>query len=69
MSGHHDVDLDGRRSGSDDSCGQLATGGGLGWVYRGGDCGIVVYGTHFVFVESAKIKSLDEMAGLLRQLD
>ena len=40
-----------------------------GWTYNGGDYGIAVHGTHFVFVESAKIESLDEMAGLLRQLD
>ena len=40
-----------------------------GWTYSGGDYGIAVHGTHFVFVESAKIESLDETAGLLRQLD
>lgn len=41
----------------------------VGWTYSGGDYGIAVHGTHFVFVESAKVESLDEMAGLLRQLD
>jgi roadblock/LC7 domain-containing protein len=40
-----------------------------GWVYNGGDYGIAVQGAHFVFVESAKIDSLDEVIGLLRQLD
>ena len=40
-----------------------------GWTYSGGDYGIAVHGSHFVFFESAKIKSLDEMVGLLRQLD
>ena len=40
-----------------------------GWIYNGGDYGIAVHGTHFVFVESAKIDSLDEMAGLLREFD
>ena len=40
-----------------------------GWTYSGGDYGIVVHGTYFVLVESAKIESLDEMAALLRQLD
>ena len=37
--------------------------------YIGGDYGIAVHGTYFVFAESAKIESLDEIAGLLRQLD
>lgn len=40
-----------------------------GWTYNGGDYGIAVHGSHFVFVESAKIESLDEMAKLLRRLD
>jgi len=40
-----------------------------GWIYNGGDYGIAVHGAHFVFVETAKIESLDEMVGLLRQLD
>lgn len=40
-----------------------------GWIYSGGDYAIAVHGTHFVFVESAKIESLDEMVGLLRELD
>ena len=39
-----------------------------GWIYSGGDYGIAVHGIYFVFVESAKIESLDEMVGLLRQL-
>ena len=41
----------------------------VGWTYNGGDYGIAVHGTHFVFVESGKIKSLDEMAELLRELE
>jgi roadblock/LC7 domain-containing protein len=40
-----------------------------GWRYSGGDYGIAVQGTHFVFFEAAKIESLDEIVGLLRQLD
>ncbi len=40
-----------------------------GWVYNGGDYAIAVHGTHFVFVESAKVESLDEMVGLLSELD
>lgn len=39
------------------------------WMYRGGDYALVVRGTVFVFVEAAKVKSLDELAGLLRQFD
>lgn len=39
-----------------------------GWIYRG-DYGIAVHGAQFVFVEAAQIESLDEMVGLLRQLD
>ena len=52
---------------------QLAFGGSWlpmsGWIYSGGDYGIAVHGTYFVFVESAKIENLDEIVGLLRQLD
>jgi roadblock/LC7 domain-containing protein len=40
-----------------------------GWRYSGGDYGIVVHGNQFVFFEAAKIESLDEIAGLLGQLD
>lgn len=40
-----------------------------GWTYNGGDYALAVRGSHFVFVESAKIKSLDEIDGLLRELD
>ena len=39
------------------------------WVYSGGDYAIVVHGAHFVIVEAAKVGSLDELAGLLVQLD
>ena len=52
---------------------QLAVAGSwrpmAGWIYSGGDYGIAVHGTYFVFVESAKIESLDEMVRLLRELD
>jgi roadblock/LC7 domain-containing protein len=40
-----------------------------GWTYSGGDYGIAVHGAYFVFVESAQIKSYDEIRELLRQLD
>jgi roadblock/LC7 domain-containing protein len=39
------------------------------WTYIGGNYGIAVHGTYFAYFESAQIKSLDEIAGLLRQLD
>jgi roadblock/LC7 domain-containing protein len=39
------------------------------WVYIGGDYGLAVRGTYFVFAEAAKIESFDEIAALLRQLD
>ena len=41
----------------------------MGWTFRGGDYAIAVHGAQFAVVESAKIKSLDELAGRLRQLD
>jgi roadblock/LC7 domain-containing protein len=40
-----------------------------GWTYRGGDYAIVVDDAKFVVAESAKMESLDELAGPLRQLD
>jgi roadblock/LC7 domain-containing protein len=40
-----------------------------GWVYSGGDYAITVYRDKFVFAESAKIKSFDEIRELLHQLD
>ena len=40
-----------------------------GWMYSGGDYSIAVYGDKFVFAESAKVESLDELRGLLHELD
>jgi roadblock/LC7 domain-containing protein len=40
-----------------------------GFTYRGGDYAIAIVGANFVVAESAKIESLDELAGMLRQLD
>jgi roadblock/LC7 domain-containing protein len=36
------------------------------WTFSGGDYSIVVEGNRFVIAETAKIKSLDELRGLLR---
>ena len=41
----------------------------IGWTYRGGAYAVAVHGGQFVMAESAKVESLDELAGLLRQLD
>lgn len=52
---------------------QLTVAGGwlptTRWTYQGGDYTIAVDGGKFVFAESAKIESLDELIGLLHQLD
>jgi roadblock/LC7 domain-containing protein len=40
-----------------------------GWSYWGGDYAIIVHESKFVFAEAAKVESLDELAGMLRQLD
>ena len=40
-----------------------------GWIYSGGDYAIAVHGDKFVFAESAKVKSLDELRGLVHELD
>lgn len=40
-----------------------------GWSYSGGDYSIAVHGDSFVVAQSAKVKSLDELAGLLRRLN
>ena len=40
-----------------------------GWVYSGGDYSMAVHMDKFVFAESAKIKSFDELRELLHQLD
>ena len=37
-----------------------------GWTFSGGDYTIAVDGNRFVFAETAKIKSLDELRRLLR---
>ena len=37
-----------------------------GWTFSGGDYTIAVGGNRFVFAETAKIKSLDELRRLLR---
>ena len=37
-----------------------------GWTFSGGDYTIVVDGNRFVFAETAKLKSLDELRRLLR---
>jgi roadblock/LC7 domain-containing protein len=39
-----------------------------GWRYSGGDYAIIVEGTYFVFVESIRIESLDEVVEVLHQL-
>jgi roadblock/LC7 domain-containing protein len=38
-----------------------------GWTYTGGDYGLVVRGTLFVFAERAKIRSIDELSGLIHE--
>jgi roadblock/LC7 domain-containing protein len=52
---------------------QLAVAGSwrpmAGWIYHGGDYAIAVDGDKFVFAESAKIGSFDEIRDLLHQLD
>ena len=39
-----------------------------GWAYWGGDYAVLVYGDRFVFSESAKIGSLDELFQLVMQV-
>lgn len=62
----HAVDLEqGHGSGWDTTSWLPMTG----WTYRGGNYAIAVHGSLFVFVEAAKIESLDDLVGLLHQLD